>query len=600
MRGVVSLIQRIFQFFSTYIESNNRSEVDDENKNEIENENIDDGANERNRKLTSRIILLLCTAIISKKDILFDNCGSTSLFRKKSFIPKMILKTVKNLFQHLKSVNEIKTVWNSSISEKTYQMKGQSYSDSIDHSKYHSNIRNNTTSSNYVIENNLDLLLEFQNSMSVMIPDVGIILLNKIDQIRVGNDVVRSHHNNGSNSNNHEYNFSKRNHHNSSSSSSDNVNNINENNNKDDDDDTSNDSDSDGMSDNNENEYDGSKDRDGNGNSAQNNFMNEERMFFMLLEASIFSAGITRHHSTDEFIRKLINKFNVIEIVSEELRAIGSFTVICQKRIISNTEKTKNEIISKFVGDEANKLCLKIINKLSEIVVQLVVIIRNYSIDSDGKSQLINTKIVGLLCSLLKPFKNYPELVLNCVRVTAKLSLQDNFRAQINSKTAQIKCLIDVLIQEGTICLDVMNGTSKLMSIDTYNHQNGNTSSTYNSENHHYNSDNNTNVTDSTSWPYWYTWPLISRIAFTLGNLTTSNSLNRCISVNWFHCHDTLISFFLISLVFFFFFFFFFCAFTLLFSYILFLCYSFASAAPPPSFSSFSSTSVSFHLSYLF
>ena len=28
-------------------------------------------------------------------------------------------------------------------------------------------------------------------------------------------------------------------------------------------------------------------------------------------------------------------------------------------------------------------------------------------------------------------------------------------------------------------------------------------------------------------WPFWYTWPLISRIAFTLGNLTTSNNKNR-------------------------------------------------------------------------
>jgi hypothetical protein len=28
-------------------------------------------------------------------------------------------------------------------------------------------------------------------------------------------------------------------------------------------------------------------------------------------------------------------------------------------------------------------------------------------------------------------------------------------------------------------------------------------------------------------WPAWYTWPLISRISFTLGNLTTTNANNR-------------------------------------------------------------------------
>ena len=554
MKGVVSLIQKIFQFFSTHTKTKNQNQIENQN----ENESIDDGVkvnqNERNRKLRSRIILLVCTAVMSKKDLLIDNGASSFLFTKKSLIPKMILKTVKNLFQHLKSVNKIKTVRSSSISEKTYQMKGQNYLDSNGRSKHNSNfsnsnniedknddnnsdhnfdkknknisLLNSTTSSHYVEENNLDLLLEFQSLMSVMIPDFGLILLNKIDQISVSNDAVFSHNNYGSNSNYHEYDSSKSDRNNNSSSG----NNVNKSENKDDDDDTSNDSDSDDMSDNIENND--NKDKDSNGNNPQSNFVKEERMFFMLLEASIFSAGIIRHHSTDDSVRKLISKFNVIEIVSEVLRAIGSFTVICQKRLISNTEKVKNEIISKFVGDKANNLCLKIINKLSEIVVQLVVIIRNYSIDSDGKSQLINTKIVGLLCSLLKPFKNYPELILNCVRVTAKLSLQDNFRAQINSKTAQIKCLIDVLVQEGTICLDVMNGTSKVTSINSYNHQNGNTSNNDNSENHHNNSDNNINVTDSTSWPYWYTWPLISRIAFTLGNLTTSNSLNRCRAAN--------------------------------------------------------------------
>jgi hypothetical protein len=31
----------------------------------------------------------------------------------------------------------------------------------------------------------------------------------------------------------------------------------------------------------------------------------------------------------------------------------------------------------------------------------------------------------------------------------------------------------------------------------------------------------------SRRWPIWYTWPLLSRVAFTLGNLTTTNDSNR-------------------------------------------------------------------------
>ena len=28
-------------------------------------------------------------------------------------------------------------------------------------------------------------------------------------------------------------------------------------------------------------------------------------------------------------------------------------------------------------------------------------------------------------------------------------------------------------------------------------------------------------------WPSWHTWPLLSRVCFTLGNLTTTNDANR-------------------------------------------------------------------------
>jgi hypothetical protein len=32
---------------------------------------------------------------------------------------------------------------------------------------------------------------------------------------------------------------------------------------------------------------------------------------------------------------------------------------------------------------------------------------------------------------------------------------------------------------------------------------------------------------DEFNWPAWNTWPMLSRAAFTLGNLTTSNEANR-------------------------------------------------------------------------
>jgi hypothetical protein len=131
--------------------------------------------------------------------------------------------------------------------------------------------------------------------------------------------------------------------------------------------------------------------------------------------------------------------------------------------------------------------------KLSEIIIQSVVSIRNFSTDNNGKTQILKNKITPLLCYLLIPYKNHPELILNCTRVLSKLSLLDNFRLQINNKNDIIKCLIDILISEQLIYsnIDNKNNTKK--------------------------------------WPFWYTWPIIARVAFILGNLTTSNNSNRVI-----------------------------------------------------------------------
>ena len=534
---MVCLIQNIYQFFSyqetasKVIKNENESKYEHINENGSGSGNQIENENERYRKLTSRIIMVLSTALITKKDFLVDDEKSDFSFSEKFLVARIFLKTVKNMFQHLKSANENKVVRGSFTKEISYQAKGNGHSElddkvgNLNDNDSNRNDNNNNDeiayNNNYVIENNLDLLLEYQKSLSTMIPDLGIILLNNIDQISASPDAGINHQNNGIKSDYHESYSNQENHRKSSSGSNASTN---DNNNNDDDnyDDISNDEND--MSDDNENGTDNDST-----NKKDNGCRREQRMFFVILEASLFSAGIIRHHSSEESVRKLKSNSNIIENVSEELRTVGSFTVICQKRIIQNTEKVKNEIISKFVGLKANEIISRIIHKLSEIVVQLVVIIRNYSIDSYGKAQLINTKIVGLLCSLLKPFKNYPELLLNCVRVTAKLSLQDNFRAQINSKSAQIKCLIDVLVQEGSICLDIMNSTSEETNINPHNHRNNSSSSNGNTENHgNYSNSSSYRDTDSSSWPYWYTWPLISRIAFTLGNLTTSNSLNRC------------------------------------------------------------------------
>ena len=111
-----------------------------------------------------------------------------------------------------------------------------------------------------------------------------------------------------------------------------------------------------------------------------------------------------------------------------------------------------------------NRYKRQVVDKISQVLVQLVAVLRNFSADggycinhctisklfckpklfctifssgssTSGRSQLLNYKIVCRLCSLQGVFAGYPDLLLNCARVTAKLSLLDPFRSQVNCQT---------------------------------------------------------------------------------------------------------------------------------------------------------------------
>ena len=81
-----------------------------------------------------------------------------------------------------------------------------------------------------------------------------------------------------------------------------------------------------------------------------------------------------------------------------------------------------------------------------------------------------------------------------------------------------IVCLSEVLIAEAERCQrPVSNVRQEDLHHDVGSRMTGDVDS-----NHR---------TQTQAWPCWYTWPLLSRIAFTLANLTTSNDANRCVCV---------------------------------------------------------------------
>lgn len=144
-------------------------------------------------------------------------------------------------------------------------------------------------------------------------------------------------------------------------------------------------------------------------------------------------------------------------------------------------------------------------------LVQTVGVIRNISLDKAGRNHMAETPLCRILCLFLKVYADYPEVIINIARVMAKLSLYENFRGQISSgprenKHEYVSCLVSVLRKEADLCLRIMEENKK-GDADGGNDED--------------------NDEDVNSWPSWYTWPLISRMAFTLGNFTTTNETNR-------------------------------------------------------------------------
>ena len=200
--------------------------------------------------------------------------------------------------------------------------------------------------------------------------------------------------------------------------------------------------------------------------------------FGIMLDSGVFASGILRLYTNDEINRKRMIHLGAIEIISEGFKVIST--------VLGSNE------ISKFINSSSIKTnCM---DKVAQILIQLVAAMRNFSLDNLGRNQILSTKCLPILCRFLSIFKEYPELTLNCARVTAKLSLHDSFRLQINTNLVYLKSLVDVIIIEAQQCQRVMNEVTENNDI---------------------------------SWPSWYTWPLLSRVAFTLGNLTTSNEINR-------------------------------------------------------------------------
>ena len=219
----------------------------------------------------------------------------------------------------------------------------------------------------------------------------------------------------------------------------------------------------------------------------------------LLFEAVTFAVGILRIHTTDNMGRRRLLHLGAIESAARGFVVLGAAAQLTTVHTSSN------------ISNNTNALAKHLAEQVGRVAEQLVGAQRNFIQDSAGRARALKCNMLGPLCALLVPLGQQPELVLNIARITAKLSLLDTFRTQINENIDNVKALVSLITQEANKCHNLMTGRT----------------------------DNAGTAVDSShvaavqteqgAWPQWHTWPLLSRVSFTLGNLTTSNDRNRTI-----------------------------------------------------------------------
>lgn len=206
-----------------------------------------------------------------------------------------------------------------------------------------------------------------------------------------------------------------------------------------------------------------------------------ENGFLILLESGLFAAGVLRMLSLEPTSRRRLLHLGALANMSSGLSAvIGVF-----EDLLFDKERREPCV------DTSSKAFVRIgyvVDKLRQVLVQLLGAYRNFSLDPDCRKEMLSSRAVCALCALVGYFGTSHDLVLNCVRVTAKLSLLEPFRSQINASAENIKSLVGVITREGDAQAAARRGAK---------------------------------------WPHENTWALLSRAAFSLGNLTTSNQANR-------------------------------------------------------------------------
>lgn len=250
-----------------------------------------------------------------------------------------------------------------------------------------------------------------------------------------------------------------------------------------------------------------------------------------------------------------------LEIDRKRFLHIGGLDVICQivdmydtySKLIKSIQLQSSTLGSSSAegeddenGDEHGR------GLIISPLVQAIGVVRNISLDKGGRSPLANTSLCRKLCFFLRIYGRYAEVTINIARVLAKLSLYETFRSQITSSSSTkssggrsgsvqpdcVGCLVHVLKKEARRCLRIMECEDGKTDDNVGKEDDSDSDEQYFGGN---------TGDDEDGWPAWYTWPLISRITFTLGNFTTTNEANRKLIGETLRGADSVILLFQVS-----------------------------------------------------
>jgi hypothetical protein len=222
----------------------------------------------------------------------------------------------------------------------------------------------------------------------------------------------------------------------------------------------------------------------------------------VLLESAVFAGGVLRLYSNEATNRKRLLHLGAVEALAKGFKVSVMVSQLVRVGASAGTGIGGGEAPTASSASTSS-LYRHIMEQVARVTEQLVGAQRNFTQDSAGRARSLKARSVGSLCALLIPFRGQAELVLNVARIAAKLSLLDTFRSQINAKTEHVRSLVELIVREADRCRSVMEGSGS----------GGGAAAGAKG--------------DADTWPQWHTWPLLSRVSFTLGNLTTSNDQNR-------------------------------------------------------------------------